>query len=341
MTTGKKVVRVFMVDETTKHGFVIEEQTTSAQLIKDVAVKIGLKEDNHFALFEVRGEDERCLSPEEKPAAVVDRWAQLIPSSLKSSAEPLSSNLGEFRLVFKKKIFVRDEDEQDTRDYDKVAKHLLYIQALHSVIEGEYQCSPDDAVKLAGLQMQVIYGNYSADTHMPGFFGQNLTSFVPKPLMPLKPSKEWEILILKAHMIRKGMQAEEAETEYLNIVKSWPLYGTKYFKNCKLITKNKQLPQKVNIGVNLDGIVLANYKDKEQQLGVYYFTDLLSWSTTHNSAQSSTFTFEVGGPNCEPVKYSFETKHADAINDLVQSYVDVLINMIKLDIGHETASPRE
>jgi hypothetical protein len=339
MTTGKKVVRVFMVDET-KHGFGVDEHATSAQLIKEVAVKIALKEDQHFALFEVRGDEERCLAADEKPAAVVERWAQLMPSTLKNSADPTNNNLGEFRLVFKKKIFVRDEDESDSRDYDKVAKHLLYIQALHSVIEGEYTCTPEDAVKLAGLQMQVIYGNYNASTHMPGFFGQNLSSFVPKPLMPLKPTKEWELLIVASHKIRTGMSSEEAEMEYLNIVKSWPLYGTKYFKNCKLTTKNKLLPQKVNIGVNLDGIVLANHKDKEQQLGVYYFTDLLSWSTTHNGAQS-TFTFEVAGQNNEPVKYTFETKHAEAINDLVQSYVDVLINMIKLDIGHETASPRE
>jgi len=291
-------------------------------------------------LFEVRGEEERCLATEEKPAAVVDRWAQLIPASLKNSAPDPTGNVGELRLVFKKKIFVRDEDEQDTRDYDKVAKHLLYIQALHSVIEGEYPCTADDAVKLAGLQMQVIYGNHVPDTHMPGFFGQNLSSFVPKPLMPLKPAKDWEPLILKAHMQRKGLPPEEAETEYLNIVKSWPLYGTKYFKNCKTTSKNKMLPQKVMIGVNLDGIVLANYKDKEQQIGVFFFTDLLSWSTTHSGA-AGTFSFEVTGPNGEIVKYSFETKHADAINDLVQSYVDVLINMIKLDIGHETASPRE
>ena len=81
---------------------------------------------------------------------------------------------------------------------------------------------------------------------------------------------------------------------------------------------------------------------RNNALYVFSFTlsQLLSWSTTHSGA-AGTFSFEVTGPNGEIVKYSFETKHADAINDLVQSYVDVLINMIKLDIGHETASPRE
>lgn len=337
-TAAPKVVRVFMVDDT-KHGFgVTDENTTAAQLIKSIATKIGLKDDNHFALFEIKGEEERCLGPDEKPVMVSDKLST--STSLKNSFEP-SSTVPEQRLVFKKKIFVRDEDELDSREYDYVAKHLLYIQAHHNVIEGEYPCTVEDAWKLGGLQMQVIYGNHNSETHVTGFFGPNLNKFVPKPLLPLKTSKEWETLILKSHSQRKGLPSEDAETEYLNIVKSWSYYGTKYFKNCRTISKNKQLPQKVMIGVNLDGIVLANYKDKEQQFGIYYFTDLLLWTTTHNGAAPGTFTFEVAGPNNEPVKYSFETKHADAINDLVQSYVDVLINMIKLDIGHETASPRE
>jgi len=337
MATGKKVVRVFMVDET-KHGFVTDDNTTAAQLIKEISNKIGLKEDTHFALFEVKGEEERCLGPEEKPVFIAERWSPMVP--MKSSMDPTSNNIGDQRrFVFKKKIFVRDEDEQDSRDYDKVARHLLYIQAHSSVIEGEYPCSQEDAWKLAGLQMQVIYGNYNADTHVPGFFGQNLNNFIPKPLLPLKPAKEWEALIFKSHLQRKGLPSDEAETEYLNIVKSWPYYGTKYFKQCRIL-KNKQLPQKVMIGINLDGIVLASNKDKEQQIGLYYFTDLLSWSTSHAGAQS-TFTFEVAGQTNEPVKFVFETKDADAINDLVQNYVDVLINMIKNDIGHETASPRE
>jgi len=336
MATGKKVVRVFMVDET-KHGFVTDDNTTAAQLIKEISNKIGLKEDTHFALFEVKGEEERCLGPEEKPVFIAERWSPMVP--MKSSMDPTSNNMGDQRFVFKKKIFVRDEDEQDSRDYDKVARHLLYIQAHSSVIEGEYPCSQEDAWKLAGLQMQVIYGNYNAETHVPGFFGQNLNNFIPKPLLSLKPAKEWEALIFKSHLQRKGLPSDEAETEYLNIVKSWPYYGTKYFKQCRIL-KNKQLPQKVMIGINLDGIVLASNKDKEQQIGLYYFTDLLSWSTSHAGAQS-TFTFEVAGQTNEPVKFVFETKDADAINDLVQNYVDVLINMIKNDIGHETASPRE
>jgi len=339
MSTGKKIVRVYTVDET-KHGLMIDDNTSTLQLINTIAKKINLKDESHFAIFEVKGEEERCLGPDEKPVAIGERWCQNNPSLKNSMDSPTNvPTPGEPRLVFKKKLFVRDEDEPESKDYDKVAKHMLYMQALHSVIAGEYPCSVEDAVRLAALQMQVIYGDHNPSNHVSGFFGQNVSSFIPKPLLVQKPGKEWESLIFKGHVNKKGLPAEDAENEYLCIVKAWQHYGTKYFKNCRTISKNKSLPPKVMIGINVDGIVLANPKEKQQQYGTYAYTDLLSWTSTQSGAQG-TFSFEFGTAN-DSTKFSFETKHADAINDLVQSYVDVLIQMIKLDIGNETASPRE
>lgn len=336
MTTGKKLVRVYMVDET-KHGLMVDENISAALLCKEVAKKIRLEDDAHFAIFETRGTEERCLSPEERPVMISEKWS---PTAILKSSVDSPNGSAEFRLVFKKKVFTRGEDDSDVKPYDEMHKHMLYIQALHDVIEGEYTCSVEDAVKLAALQTQVIYGDHNPANHVPGFFGPNLSSFIPKPLMALKPQKEWETLIFKAHMSKKGLPPTDAESDYLNIVKAWPHYGTKYFRNCRVLS-NRKLPAKVMIGVNLDGIVLTNNKDKEQSFGEYNYSDLLSWTTTHNTGQS-TFSFEVAqSNNNDATKFTFETRHADALNDLVQSYVDVLIQMIRLDIGHESSSPRD
>lgn len=43
-----------MVDET-KHGLMVEESITAMQLVKEVAKKIRLDDDTHFAIFETRG----------------------------------------------------------------------------------------------------------------------------------------------------------------------------------------------------------------------------------------------------------------------------------------------
>jgi len=325
MSSIKKLVRVFLVDGESKHGLMVEDTITAAQLVEVTANKVHLNDWSHFAIFENRGDEERCLGVEEKPVFISEKWT----TSLKTS----NDNLIEPKFVFKKKVFLRDEDEFDT--VDPVAKHLSYIQTVHSVIEGEYPCSIEDSIALAGLQTQVIYGAHNPANHVSGFFGQNLKNFVPKLLLPLKPAKEWETLIFKNHVKRLGMSSEDAKSEYLATVKQWPFYGTTYFKGCRTISKSKNIPPKLALGINLDGIVLVSNKDKQQTISQHPFTDLLSWNVLQDS-----FTFEFGTTN-DFTKYSFATTHAHAINDLMQSYVDALLQMIKVEIGNATTSPRE
>lgn len=68
--------------------------------------------------------------------------------------------------ILKKKIFLRDDDREMT---DPVAKHHVYLQALWSVIESEYPCTIEDAVRLAGLQVQIVYGDHKPGSHTAGF----------------------------------------------------------------------------------------------------------------------------------------------------------------------------
>ena len=64
------------------------------------------------------------MDPEEKPCELAMEWGS---STDKKKEEP--------KLLFKKKIFLRDDD---TEVKDTVARHYIYIQALYSVIESEY-----------------------------------------------------------------------------------------------------------------------------------------------------------------------------------------------------------
>lgn len=65
------------------------------------------------------------MDPDEKPCELMNEWSNL--EKKKDGTEP--------KIIFKKKIFLRDEEKEMK---DSVAKHYLYIQALHSVIESEY-----------------------------------------------------------------------------------------------------------------------------------------------------------------------------------------------------------
>jgi hypothetical protein len=303
---AKKVVRVHFMDDSIK-AFAIDENATTEQLKATVVEKIGMKEDSCFAIFEKKDGWERCLEPDEKPCELMALWNN------ESNGNPKSQCC----FVFKKKIFLRD-DEREMQDV--TAKHHVYIQALHSVIESEYPCSVEDAIKLAGLQVQIVYGDHKPGIHVPGFLTANLKQFVPKDLFATKKPNEWETLVFKAHALNAGKSEEDAKSEYLDIVKQWPFYGTTFYPPCRTLA-TKKIPSKVIIGVNAEGILLLK-KDKEL-VSTHPFTEICSWASS-----STTFAFEFGSQT-ESQKYTFETKQGAIIAACIQTYIDILVQMLK------------
>ena len=55
---------------------------------------------------------------------------------------------------------------------------------------------------------------------------------------------------------------DDAKLDYLSIVKTWSFYGTTFFPPCKVQGGAKNLPSKVVIGVNYEGIRLYKPKNK-------------------------------------------------------------------------------
>jgi len=304
---AKKVVRVHFMDDSIK-AFAIDENSSAEQLKATVVEKIGMKEDACFSIFERKDGWERCLEPDEKPCELMALWNGIDGNSTGSKTAAF---------VFKKKIFLRD-DEREIQDL--IAKHHVYIQALHSVIESEYPCSLEDAIKLAGLQVQIVYGDHKPGNHVVGFLSANLKQFVPKDLFQQKKPNDWETVIFKAHATNTGKSEEEAKTEYLDIVKQWPFYGTTFYPPCKTIG-SKKIPNKVIIGVNAEGILLLK-KDKEL-VSTHPFTEICSWASS-----STTFAFEFGSQT-ESQKYTFETKQGAIIAASIQTYIDILVQMLK------------
>jgi len=318
---SKKVVRVHFMDDSCR-AFAVEETTTSEQLKATIVERIELKEDACFALFEKKDGWERCLEPEEKPCELMALWTEAVKTP-KSKEGKESLKEAPFAFIFKKKIFLRD-DEREMQD--PVARHLVYIQAVYNVVESEFPCSVDDAIKLAALQVQVVYGDHKFGTHVVGFLTQNLKQYLPRELFSTKKPAEWETAIFKAHSQLVGKSAEEAKLDYLDIVKQWPFYGTTLFPPCKSSGKQKT-PSKVIIGVNAEGILLLK-KDKDL-VSTHPFTEICSWASS-----STTFAFEFGNQT-ESLKYTFETKQGAIIAANIQTYIDILVQMLKNGSGED------
>jgi len=303
-------------------AFAVDENTTSDQLKATIVERLELKEEKCFALFEKKDGWERCLEPDEKPCELMALWTETGRSTkTKEGMEPIRD--AAFAFIFKKRIFLRDDDREVQ---DPVARHLVYIQAVYNVIESEYPCTVDDAIRLGALQVQVVYGDHKTGTHVPGFLTQNLKQYLPKELFPTKRPAEWEALIFKAHAQHVGRTPEDAKSDYLDIVKLWPFYGTTFFPPCKSIGKQKT-PAKVVVGVNAEGILLLK-KDKEL-VSTHLFTEICSWASS-----STTFAFEFGNQT-ESQKYTFETKQGAIIAANIQTYIDILVQMLKNGPGED------
>jgi len=305
----KKVIRVNFIDGSSK-AFALDVTVTAQQLRDTVLERIGLKEDSCFALFEKRFEWERCLEPEERPVDLQESW----------------NNSPNCFFLFKKKIFLKDEDKEME---DPVAKDYVYKQALANVNSSDYLCTIEQTIQLAGLQMQIVYGDYNPSIHVTGFLTTNdsLKNFVPKLFFPQKKAHDWEQLILKQHSNHKGMSAEDAKRDYLDIVKQFKFYGTTFFPPCKT-SNNRNLPNKVIIGVNCEGIHIFRSKNKEH-FSSHPFTEICSWSSS-----STWFAFEFGNQN-DSQKYQFETKQGAIIAATIQTYIDILVQMLKNGEGDE------
>jgi len=215
------------------------------------------------------------------------------------------------------------KDVDDKEFLDAVAKDLVYKQAQYNVNCSDYTCSLEEALKLAGLQMQIVYGDFNSASHVAGFLltNENIKNFIPKLLFPLKKPQEWEQLIYKSHQTNRGTKPEDAKKEYINIVKNFKFYGTTFYPGCKSVN-NRQLPNKVIIGINNEGIYIFKSKNKDL-ISFHPYTEISSWSSLGNN-----FTFNFGNQN-EQIVYTFETKQCYIIAAMIQSYIDILVQMLK------------
>jgi len=306
MASSKKVViRVYFIDEASK-AFALDRHDTAKTLSEILISNIGIVQHQYLALFERKFEWERCLEPDDRPVELAENW----------------EDKTQCKFLYKKKVFLRTDEDKEMEDL--VAKDLIYKQAHNCIINSDYPCEVPNALYLAGLQMQIVYGDYNICIHVQGFLTTNdsLKNFVPKNLYPTKKPNEWEALILKQHSISRPISHEDAKKKYIDQVRAFEHYGTTFFPLCKSVN-NRSLPNKVIIGVNYEGIKNFKTRSKDQCISKHLFTDIYSWSSS-----ATTFAFEYG-TQYESTKYTFETKHGSIIASTIQTYIDLLVQLLK------------
>nr|CAD7573660.1 unnamed protein product [Timema californicum] len=150
------------------HAVEFHPSATAKDVMEIVKKKIGLRETAlGYAIYEVLGNSERSLVPEEKVADVMSKWERYRMANVAGVNCPATANGNSTSVVvgktcrrqhhfflFKKHLFL--DDYMDLSD--PVEKELLYHQVLHGLRSDRFPISEKEAVSVRVSQYNTLVG---------------------------------------------------------------------------------------------------------------------------------------------------------------------------------------
>jgi myosin-7 len=236
------ITRFYFMDGKAK-AIGIQPAWTIADVIKAISDKVGLINVAGWALYESTPQTEHFIRNHEYIGDILAEWEVDRRSSVKlkpyqtitRGGATQALGLGDAKFVFRKRLFL-DPKKIPT---DPCEYGLLYAQAVHSCVRAdEFPVSESTALKLAGLQAQIVWGD--AKPYEPGaetryedidaFLPWRVRTTPPRPGMPRRTNVDWMKEIFNAHtQYGNGKTDVQAKVLYLTAVKQYPLYGGTFF----------------------------------------------------------------------------------------------------------------
>lgn len=195
-----------------------------------------------YAIYEVLGNSERSLLPDEKVADVMSKWEHYRNANAANTTGSISkpARKQSHLFLFKKHLFLDQYMDLD----DPVEKELLYHQVLHGLRSDRFPVTENEAVSallwllirrvlcniesisfkvmLTALQAQVELGDFVEDKEdYRSVAGHCLPARLAAIILP-------EAVAMHQQSLR-GMSAPEAKKAFLNLIRSWPFHRATIF----------------------------------------------------------------------------------------------------------------
>lgn len=313
------VCKIHFMDEKTKAVHAMPCDTT-AEILEKVAQKIGLQSVEGWALYEDTSEHERFIRGYEYVADILAQWDQQkhltnTPSkndSLSKKSNKIILESSDCRFVFRKRVYRHVHDIPK----DPVEYHLLFAEAVHKVVKlDEFLVSEKVALQLAGLQAQVIWGDYQDNKD---FRYEEAKQYLCERILKEEPDKDWAEAIAEAHRhYGSGKSEIEANVWYLTCVKQFPLYGCTIFS---IIHKGLWSHTSDSLlAVNMDGIKFIRSRDKTV-IHDFKYSDIETITLDPNDNYITLELFNDSGLGCTQRCFMFETLYKEDIGHLIESY---------------------
>jgi len=222
----------------------------------------------------------------------------------------------EFKLVYRPTSVLPLRIEHSLTQPEAV--HLLYVQAVHHVVNSNYPCLTQTAVVLAGVQLQIQLGDQKPEHY--DHIREALDRYIPEHLRDKRKNEEWAAEIHTAHQMHKGKDSLALKKAYLEVVQQWPFYGSTFFRVKGVPSQTSFFKQEyqgtVVVGINHFGIHMIH--PRALKFETWKFQDLVYW----DCSTPTTFVFQVvTGSKQEPHRtYTLKTTQAELINDLMHDW---------------------
>ncbi|KAL5475501.1 hypothetical protein EMCRGX_G025323 [Ephydatia muelleri] len=208
-------------------------------------------------------------------------------------------------LTLRRKFFI-SIDPIDIKDTPAV--DLLYIQNKKYVISGALLCKYKEAIKLAGLQCQIVYGDHDPSKHKLGML--NLVGYLPHDCIQLKDAEK---SVWAEHSTLRKMSELNAKLCYIRFCHSLPTYGTHFtLVREKAEEKSKLVP--CLLGISKNGIIKVDHVKTRNVLTSWPLSYIKRWAFG-----SDVFILDFGDHR---KKYVVQTDEPDLLVDLIGGYID-------------------
>jgi len=160
-------------------------------------------------------------------------------------------------------VLARDHLEESLQDPASLRLH--YVQAVKDVVNGDYPVQEDNAIELAGIQLQVLVGDRIPSKHKAGYLmggkDKAIHVYAPERLAMhwLRDKKRHaEPAILREWSRHVGQNRLDLMRQYIAIVKQFKSFGSTFFKVTHVSSTSQVFQHKfegqVSLGISQSGL---------------------------------------------------------------------------------------
>ncbi|GCB63381.1 hypothetical protein scyTo_0004402 [Scyliorhinus torazame] len=261
-------IRIYRTDGSYRAVELRHGNNTTVQQIME-GMRLSQETQQYFTIWICSENLSLQLKPYHKSLQHLRDWPEIV-----AELTSLDPHLEKPQLFLRRDVRLLLETEKKVDD--PLAILILFDEARSSLLKGLYPCADTQLIMLAGLLLQIIYGNYESKKHKQGFLNEeNLKYILPCTKLKSK-APHWIGRILheyKSLSSREGISKEMHHLQrlFLQICWEFPTYGAAFFTG-QVYTKASSSHKvvKVHVGVNTKGLHLLNMETKALLISLKY-----------------------------------------------------------------------